>query len=69
MARWRQRLEDCIEPRHHDRAVQNVSIEKAAEITQQEIGRRLTQLREAAEMKQAELARKITWSQAVLFPR
>jgi transcriptional regulator with XRE-family HTH domain len=37
-----------------------------AEISQQEIGRRVTQVREAAKMKQAELARKITWSPAVL---
>ena len=35
-------------------------------ITQQEVGRRLTQVREAAGLKQAELARKITWSPAVL---
>ena len=37
-----------------------------AEISQEEVGRRLTQVREAAGIKQAELARKITWSQAVL---
>src|SRR5689334_7109319 len=37
-----------------------------AEISQQEIGRRLTQVREAAGIKQAELARRITWSPAVL---
>ena len=37
-----------------------------AEISQQEVGRRLTQVREAAGIKQAELARKITWSPAVL---
>jgi transcriptional regulator with XRE-family HTH domain len=37
-----------------------------AEISQQEIGRRVTQVREAAGIKQAELARKITWSPAVL---
>jgi transcriptional regulator with XRE-family HTH domain len=37
-----------------------------AEISQQEVGRRVTQVREAAGMKQAELARKITWSPAVL---
>src|SRR5687768_2341679 len=35
-------------------------------ISQQELGRRLMQLREAAGLKQAELARRITWSQAVL---
>src|SRR5260221_6862493 len=34
--------------------------------TQQELGRRLTQVRERAGLKQAELARKITWSPAVL---
>jgi transcriptional regulator with XRE-family HTH domain len=38
----------------------------AAVISQQELGRRLMQLREAAGLKQAELARRITWSQAVL---
>lgn len=37
-----------------------------SEISQQEIGRRVTQVREAAGIKQAELARKITWSPAVL---
>ena len=37
-----------------------------AEINQQEIGRRLAQVREAAGIKQAELARRITWSPAVL---
>ena len=37
-----------------------------AEITQQELGRRLMQVRKAAGLKQAELARRITWSQAVL---
>lgn len=37
-----------------------------AEVNQQEVGRRLTQVREAAGMKQAELARRITWSPAVL---
>src|ERR1044071_5054144 len=36
------------------------------EITQEEIGRHLTQVRERAGMKQAELARRITWSPAVL---
>jgi transcriptional regulator with XRE-family HTH domain len=36
------------------------------EINQQEVGRRLTQVREAAGIKQAVLARKITWSPAVL---
>lgn len=41
-------------------------MEAVAEITQQELGRRLMQVREAAGLKQAELARKITWSQAVL---
>ena len=35
-------------------------------ITHQELGRRLTQVREAAGLKQAELARRITWSPAVL---
>lgn len=35
-------------------------------VTRQEIGRRLTQVREAAGLKQAELARKVTWSPAVL---
>ena len=34
--------------------------------THQELGRRLTQVREAAGLKQAELARQITWSPAVL---
>lgn len=38
----------------------------AADIHQQELGRRLTQVREAAGIKQAELARRITWSPAVL---
>ena len=37
-----------------------------SEISQQEIGRRVTQVREAAGIKQAELARKIAWSPAVL---
>jgi transcriptional regulator with XRE-family HTH domain len=37
-----------------------------AETSQQEVGRRLTQVREAAGIKQAELARRITWSPAVL---
>lgn len=37
-----------------------------ANITQEEIGRRLAQVREAAGMKQSELAQKITWSPAVL---
>jgi transcriptional regulator with XRE-family HTH domain len=37
-----------------------------AEVNQQEVGRRLTQVREAAGIKQAELARRITWSPAVL---
>ncbi len=37
-----------------------------AEVNQQEVGRRLTQLREAAGIRQAELARRITWSPAVL---
>jgi transcriptional regulator with XRE-family HTH domain len=41
-------------------------MDAVAEITQQELGRRLMQVREAAGLKQAELARKITWSQAVL---
>jgi transcriptional regulator with XRE-family HTH domain len=41
-------------------------VETAQSITQQELGRRLTQVREAAGLKQAELARKITWSPAVL---
>lgn len=41
-------------------------MEAVAEITHQELGRRLMQVREAAGLKQAELARKITWSQAVL---
>lgn len=36
------------------------------EITQQEVGRRLAQVREAAKIKQVELARKITMSPAVL---
>lgn len=36
------------------------------EINPEEVGRRLTQVREAAGMKQAELARRITWSPAVL---
>jgi transcriptional regulator with XRE-family HTH domain len=36
------------------------------EANQQEVGRRLTQVREAAGLKQAELARRITWSPAVL---
>src|SRR5262245_22630039 len=35
-------------------------------INQQEVGRRLSQLREAKGFKQADLARKITWSPAVL---
>ena len=38
----------------------------ALTITHQELGRRLTQVREAAGLKQAELARRITWSPAVL---
>jgi transcriptional regulator with XRE-family HTH domain len=37
-----------------------------AEINQQEVGRRLAQVREAAGIKQADLAKRITWSQAVL---
>src|SRR5438093_12031839 len=37
-----------------------------AQVSQQEVGRRLMQLREGAGMKQAELARRITWSPAVL---
>jgi ribosome-binding protein aMBF1 (putative translation factor) len=37
-----------------------------SEISQQEIGRRVTQVREVAGIKQTELARKITWSPAVL---
>jgi len=41
-------------------------MEAAPTITQQELGRRLTQVREAAGLKQAELARKIIWSPAVL---
>ncbi len=41
-------------------------MEAVAEITQQELGRRLKQVREAAGLNQAELARRITWSQAVL---
>ncbi len=41
-------------------------MDAVAEITQQELGRRLMQVREAAGLKQAELARRITWSQAVL---
>src|SRR5258708_21884946 len=41
-------------------------MDAVAEITQQELGRRLMQVREAAGLKQAELARKITWSPAVL---
>src|SRR5579872_4427523 len=36
------------------------------EFNQQEVGRRVAQVREAASMKQAELARRITWSPAVL---
>lgn len=43
-----------------------VIIEAASAISQQELGRRLMQVREAAGLKQAELARRITWSQAVL---
>ena len=35
-------------------------------ITNQELGRRLTQVRKVAGLKQAELARRVTWSQAVL---
>src|SRR5687767_12252653 len=38
----------------------------AGAISQLELGRHLTQIREAAGMKQAELARRITWSPAVL---
>lgn len=38
----------------------------AAEANQQEVGRRLVQIREAAGIKQADLARMITWSPAVL---
>jgi transcriptional regulator with XRE-family HTH domain len=38
----------------------------AEQITQQELGRRLMQVREEAGLKQAELARRITWSPAVL---
>jgi transcriptional regulator with XRE-family HTH domain len=41
-------------------------MDAVAEISQQEVGRRVTQVREAAGIKQAELARKITWSPAVL---
>src|SRR6478736_6366007 len=41
-------------------------MEAAQTITQQELGRRLMQVREAAGLKQAELARRITWSPAVL---
>jgi len=41
-------------------------MDAVAEITQQQLGRRLMQVRESAGLKQAELARKITWSQAVL---
>ena len=37
-----------------------------AETSQQEVGRRLAQIREAAGIKQADLAKRITWSQAVL---
>jgi transcriptional regulator with XRE-family HTH domain len=47
-------------------AVEVSRMEAVAEITQQELGRRLMQVREAAGLKQAELASKITWSQAVL---
>ena len=41
-------------------------MEAVPTITQQELGRRHTQVRAAAGLKQAELARKITWSPAVL---
>ncbi len=45
---------------------EEVTMNAVAEISQQEVGRRLMQVREAAGIKQAELARKITWSPAVL---
>ena len=41
-------------------------MDAALTITHQELGRRLTQVREAAGLKQAELARRITWSPTVL---
>ena len=40
-------------------------MDAALTITNQELGHRLTQVREAAGLKQAELARRITWSSAV----
>ena len=41
-------------------------MDEGMNITHQELGRRLTQVREAAGLKQAELARRITWSSAFL---
>jgi transcriptional regulator with XRE-family HTH domain len=41
-------------------------MQASLEVTQLELGKYLTRVRERAGMKQAELARKVTWSQAVL---